>query len=94
MEIFNLPDWAIQGGAVGLLGLAFLMIMFGKLVPGRFYKQLERERDYWRAAALKQQGHTDALMPAAKMNVEFVRGLQAVLGGDHDVADIGVEDLT
>ena len=111
MELFHLPDWALQGGAVGLLGVVFLLIMSGRLVPSRFYKQmerdrdehyekLERERDYWRDAALKQQTHTEALLPSAYMSVEFMRGVQAALGGgpvavegsDTDPAGPGGED--
>ena len=81
MAIPDVPDWVVQGGAVGFLGLAFLLIMFGGLVPGRFYKEMKQERNYWRDAALKQQGHTEALLPSAQATVGFIHGLQASLGG-------------
>lgn len=80
MELLNIPPDVWQGGAVGLLGVTFLLVMFGYLVPRSFYRQVVKERDYWRDAAMKQQAHTEALLPAARMNVEFVRGMQTVLG--------------
>lgn len=66
-------DWIIQGGAGGLLALVVIMILTGRLVPRPFYRQLEKERDYWRSAAEKSMGHTDALMPAAQIATEITR---------------------
>lgn len=78
MTAANLPipaDWAVQGGAVGLLALVVLMILTGRLVPVRHYTALARERDEWRFVALKAMGHTDALLPAAQITTEMVTSL-------------------
>lgn len=66
-------DWIIQGGAAALLALVVLMILTGRLVPRPFYRQLERERDQWRTAALKAMGHTDALLPGAQIAAEVTK---------------------
>ena len=68
-------DWIIQGGAVGLLAFVALLVFLGWLVPRGTYRQLERDRDYWRAAALKSIGHTDALLPVAQIGVEVTMAL-------------------
>jgi hypothetical protein len=85
-------QWIVQGGAVGLLGFVALLIFLGQLIPRRFYRQLERDRDYWRTVALKAVGHTDALLPAAKITTEVTKALsdatsnavQKALGGERE----------
>lgn len=80
-------DWIVQGGAVGLLAFVALLVFLGWLVPRSTYRQLERDRDYWRDAALKSIGHTEALLPAAQITTEVTRALgdvratQQALGG-------------
>lgn len=75
-EVLPVPaDWILQGGAVGLLGLVALMVFLGWLVPRGTYRQLERDRDYWRTVALKSIGHTDALLPVAQIGVEVTKAL-------------------
>lgn len=68
-------DWIVQGGAVGLLAFVALLVFMGWLVPRSTYRQLERDRDHWRAVALKSIGHTEALMPAAQITTEVTRAL-------------------
>lgn len=75
-------DWILQGGAVGLLGAVALMVFLGWLVPRTTYKQLERDRDYWRTIALKSIGQTEALMPAAEIATEVTRSLAGSLAGE------------
>jgi hypothetical protein len=80
-------DWIIQGGAVGLLAFVALLVFLGWLVPRSTYKQLERDRDYWRAAALKSIGHTNALLPAAQIAADVTRAL-----GGHTTTTTASED--
>ena len=70
-----LGGWVVQGGAVGLLGVVALMVFIGRLVPRRTYDDLARDRDYWREAALKSMGHTEALMPAARITTRMTEAL-------------------
>lgn len=75
-------DWILQGGAVGLLGLVALMVFMGWLIPRGTYRALERDRDYWRAAALKSLGQTEALMPVAQITTEVTKHLAGSLAGE------------
>lgn len=68
-------EWITQGGAVGLLGIVVLLILSGRLVPRRVYRDLEADRDHWREAAMKSIGHTDQLLPAAQITTEMVTAL-------------------
>lgn len=68
-------DWVAQAGPVGLLAIAVLLVLTGRLVPRRAVKDLEQDRDYWREAALKAQGHTDVLLPAAEITTAVARAL-------------------
>jgi hypothetical protein len=85
-------QWIVQGGAVGLLGFVALLVFLGQLIPRSSYKQLERDRDYWRAAALKAIGHTEQLLPAAKITTEVTKAfadatsnaVQKALGGERE----------
>ncbi|GED89317.1 hypothetical protein [Streptomyces sp. 6-11-2] len=45
--------WATVG-TTGLLGLAVLLVLTGKLVPRRLYLDMRQERDTWR------QAHTES----------------------------------
>lgn len=83
---FPIPgEWIVQGGAVAVLGMVALMVFMGWLVPMRTYRALERDRDYWREAALKSMGHTDVLMPAAQIASQVTRALSDV--GTSDRSD-------
>jgi len=66
-------DLILQGGAVGLLAVVALMVFLGWLIPVRTYRTLERDRDYWREAALKSMGHTESLMPAAEIASQITK---------------------
>ena len=75
-------DWIVQGGAVGLLGLVALMIFLGRLVPRSVYQQLERDRDYWRTAALQAIGQTELLLPAAQITTAVTKQLADIHAGE------------
>jgi hypothetical protein len=63
------------GGAPVLLGVTVFLIVVGWLIPARIYRQLERDRDYWRQVAQDAMGHTTALMPVAHIVTEVTRAL-------------------
>jgi len=72
----GIPWEAISaGGAPLLLGVTVLLIVLGWLIPARVYRQLERDRDYWRQVAHDAMGHTAALMPVAHIVTEVTRAL-------------------
>jgi len=77
-------EWIVQGGAVALLGLVALMVYRGGLIPRRTYLELERDRDYWRAVALKAMGQTEALLPAAQITTKVVNALSDATASDKD----------
>ena len=64
-----------QGGAVGLLGLAFLMVMTGMLVPRPFYRQAVKERDEWKSIAMRSMDHAEVLETGAEIAAEVTRAL-------------------
>ena len=68
-------DFITSGGAVGLLGLAFVMVMTGLLVPRPFYRQVVKERDEWKQIAMRSMDHAEALMPGAEIAAEVTRSL-------------------
>ena len=68
-------EWIVQGGAAGLLGVVVVLILVGRLVPMSAYKQLERDRDHWRDAAIKAIGHSDVLLPAAQITTQVTQAL-------------------
>lgn len=78
MDVLPIPgDLITQGGAVGLLTIVVLLILSGRLVPRRVYRDLEADRDHWREAAMKAIGHADQLLPAAQITTEMVSVLAA-----------------
>ena len=70
-----IPDWAVQGGAVSLLGFVVLMVLFGMLVPRPFYRQVVKERDMWQKTALTAMGQSEALLPAAQIATQVTKAL-------------------
>ncbi len=88
MDALPIPgEWITQGGAVGLLGIVVLLILSGRLIPRTTYRQLERDRDHWREAAMKAIGHADQLLPAAKITTEMVTALAAATPTPAPAAD-------
>lgn len=76
MDALPIPgEWITQGGAVGLLGVVVLLILSGRLIPRRVYRDLENDRDHWREAAMKAIGHADQLLPAARITTEMVTAM-------------------
>lgn len=86
-ELPTLGDWAPTGGAVGLLAVVVVMILTGRLVPLRFYRQLEADRDQWREVAQASTRHTDQLLPAAKITTDITQALAGATGV-HAPADV------
>lgn len=85
MDLLPIPgEWLIQGGAVAMLGWVALMVFRGGLVPRRTYEELERDRDYWRAVALKAMGQNEALLPAAQIATKVVNALSDAAAPDRD----------
>ena len=68
-------DWILQGSPWGLLALGFYLLMTGRLVPRRSVEDVLRERDEWRDVALRAMGHTDALIPAARIATRVTEAL-------------------
>lgn len=64
-----------EGGPPLLLGVAVFMVIMGWLIPVRTYRQLERDRDYWRKVARESMEHTTALMPVTQIVTEVTRAL-------------------
>lgn len=75
MTIWGLTVDPTSAGAAGLLGLGVLMVFTGRLIPRSVHLDTVRERDQWREIALKSMGHTDALLPAARIAAEVTRSL-------------------
>jgi hypothetical protein len=79
----------LQAGAVGVLGLVALMIFMGWLVPVKTINQMRKDfdevrkdRDYWRQAAMKAMGHTDALMPVADIATQMSQAFHGTVPSD------------
>jgi hypothetical protein len=79
----------LQGGAVAVLGLVALMIFMGWLVPIRTinqmrkdFEEVRKDRDYWRQAAMKSMGHTDALMPVADIATQMSQAFHGTVPSD------------
>jgi hypothetical protein len=53
-------------------------VFTGRLIPKKTYEQLERDRDFWRTAAMKSIGHTEVLLPAAQITTEITRAFSDV----------------
>lgn len=68
-------EWIVQGGAVGLLALGVLLVFTGRLIPRSTYNDLKDDRDHWREVAMKAVGHTEQLLPAARVATQVSRAL-------------------
>lgn len=76
MDALPIPgEWITQGGAVGLLGIVVLLILSGRLIPRRVYRDLENDRDHWREAAMKAINQADQLLPSARITTEMVTAM-------------------
>lgn len=74
-----IPLEYLQISASGLVALAVLFIMTGRLVPRRIYLDMKEERDHWRALALKTTDQADKLLPAATLSTNIVQALSDVV---------------
>lgn len=51
------------------------MVFTGRLIPRSQVQALERDRDHWRQIAMMSIGHTDQLLPAARVATQVSRAL-------------------
>jgi len=63
-----IPPGVTNLGAGALLGLTVVLILSGKLVPGR-------ERDYWRNAFFEEQAQKRELMETGRVTRDVLRAL-------------------
>jgi hypothetical protein len=62
-------------GATALLALVVMMILTGRLVPRRVVKDIETERDYWRAAAQERSIQLTRLLNAADTSTQAIEAM-------------------
>lgn len=79
-------------GAVGLLGLAVVMILTGRLVPLTFYKAILAERDAWKAQAQDQKKLIADLTDIARENVEPSKVVAKFITAIQDKIGVKVDD--
>lgn len=80
------PDWIVPGSATGLLGLVFLLVIRGYLVPPRLvhkeeYDRLKSERDEWKALALQALQQNRDLVAGTQVLSQALQSLPAARGG-------------
>lgn len=93
MELLGIPGAAlIQGGATALLGVAFLLVFTGRLVPRKTFddaradwaKQLaaeQRRGDEWSKAAEVQSARNEVLAHQVEQLLETARTTNALIEG-------------
>lgn len=64
----SLPPGLLDIGAKGLVVLAVLMVLTGRLVPGK-------ERDFWRDMALELKDQNSKLIAGAETTQQLIRSL-------------------
>ena len=81
-----------QLGAGGLLAFAVVLILSGWLVPRRFLRDVQRERDDWRensreldATVAELTAHVGDLAEFAKTSEALLRSIDAAATGRGDV---------
>lgn len=79
-ELFGIN--VANGGAVALLGIVFLFVVTGKLVPRRTHEDILVDRDNWRnaylnseAARQKEHEQTDELLEMARLGGNVLAAL-------------------
>ncbi len=72
-ELLGVP-WPTLG-AGGLLGLCVLLILTGRLVPRSQLKDVQTERDAWKATALQAMSQNTQLMVGAKVASDVLKVL-------------------
>lgn len=75
-EIFGMPlAWVPQIGATGLLAVVVLMVLTGRLVPGK-------EMRYWREMAFEEQRQKRALMETGRITQDVLKAIPEAIRGD------------
>ena len=57
--------FACTWGPWGLLGFVVLAIVTGRLVPRSVYLDMEKQRDFWKAAATEERANATAALRAS-----------------------------
>ncbi len=66
--IASVPSGLLDIGAKGLVALIVLLVLSGKLVPGK-------ERDHWRDMALELRDQNSKLIAGAETTRQLIRSL-------------------
>lgn len=74
MNVFGVEMSDVTASA--LLGLAVILILMGRIVPYRFYKNIIEERDTWKESALMSQRHVDKLLHDADVSVNALSSME------------------
>ena len=68
-----MTDLVIGSLAPGaLLGVVILMILTDRLVTRRRLEDMERDRDFWRTAAVTRAEQVSRLLPAVEMSTAYI----------------------
>jgi hypothetical protein len=93
-ELFGIN--VVDGGAVALLGLVFLFVVTGKLVPRRTYEDVLVDRNNWRDAALnseaarqKEHEQTGELIEIARLGGNVLAALPKP--GQHSSEEVNAD---
>jgi hypothetical protein len=81
MEIGGLP--VVDAGATALLAMVVMMVLTGRLVPRRVVKDIETERDYWRAAAQERSIQLTRLLNAADTSTKAIEAMTRAAHEEH-----------
>lgn len=80
-------------GPVGLITLAIVLILFGRLIPRSTYRDLMTDRDYWREAyhlaekaRAEQANQVTELLEHARFTADFIRAMPHPTDTEHDEA--------
>lgn len=65
----------VSAGAIVIL--AVLMIFTGRLVPRRYYEDMQAQRDTWRAASEKSDAQNALLIDRADATLAILQSLEA-----------------
>lgn len=77
------PELLTGGGAAGIVVLAVVMVLTGRLVPRAVHEETRADRDAWRSAyettelaRRKQAEQLDALLESAKATERLMTAMQ------------------
>lgn len=73
-----------QWGPAGLLSLVIISIMFGVLVPVRFYRDIKQQRDEWQRTATEALRQNTKLLESAHVADTTFSALKSVVENEAD----------